>query len=325
VQVLTALPKQTDPRLLVGADHFDDAGVARLPDGSSLVQSVDFFPPVVDDPWWFGRIAAANALSDLYAMGAVPFSALNLVVFNTKKLPMEVLQRILEGGADAVAEAGAMTLGGHSVEDEGVKFGLAVTGLIAAGTGDGSGRGVTNGGARPGDVLYLTKRLGTGALTTAAKAGKLDDELIDAAARQMGALNKAAAEAMVAAGVQAATDVTGFGLLGHASEMAAASDVRLVFPAAQLPRLEGADWALGKGLASGGTKRSLEFLADRLTIADGVGKVDMQLASDSETSGGLLLAVPEDRAAALEAELGKRDVAALVVGRVEAGAGVALE
>jgi selenide,water dikinase len=319
VKVLSGLPKQTDPRILVGSDHFDDAGVARLPDGSALVQSVDFFPPVVDDPWWFGRIAAANALSDLYAMGAVPFSALNLVVFNTKALPMEVLGTILEGGADAVKEAGAMMLGGHSVEDEGVKFGLAVTGLLKAGDE------ITNSGAKPGDVLYLTKRLGTGCLTTAARKGKTDEADLLAACKQMGALNKDAAESMVEAGAHAATDVTGFGLAGHASEMAAGSGVRVVFKARDLPLLSGAQQLMRKGHASGGAARTRAHLGDTLTVGAGVDEVTVRLATDSETSGGLLIAVSEEHTHRLERALEKRRLLVARVGHVEAGSGIALE
>jgi len=318
VQVLSKLPQQDDPRLLVGADHFDDAGVALLPDGSALVQSVDFFPPVVDDPWWFGRIAAANALSDLYAMGATPFSALNLVVFNTKALPMEVLGSILEGGSHALTEAGVMLLGGHSVEDEGVKYGMAVTGLVPA------GQQVTNAGARPGDVLYLTKRLGTGCLTTAARKGKVSDQDLEAACQQMGALNKAAAEAMRAAEVRACTDVTGFGLLGHSHELAAASGVRVALVGRDLPLLSGARELMTRGFASGGAARTLSHLKDVLQLHPDVDDVTTRLAADSETSGGLLMAVPEARVAQLEQELEQRELLVARVGRVEAGEGVAL-
>ena len=319
MKVLQVLPRQDDPRILVGASHFDDAGVARLPDGSALVQSVDFFPPVVDDPWWFGRIAAANALSDLYAMGATPFSVLNIVVFNTKDLPLEVLGEILKGGSDAVAEAGAMMLGGHSVEDEGVKYGMAVTGLLQAGDE------VTNAAAKPGDVLYLTKRLGTGCITTAARKGKTTDEQLDTACRQMGALNKLAAEAMVAAGVRAATDVTGYGLLGHANEMAEGSGVAIVLRASELPLLPGARELMGRGFASGGAARTLRHLGARLSVAPGVPDVLRDLAADAETSGGLLMAIAEADAGRIEAELERRELLVARVGRVETGSGLRLE
>lgn len=320
MQVLSSLPKQDDPRLLVGSDTCDDAGVARLPDGSALVQSVDVFPPVVDDPWWYGRIAAANALSDLYAMGATPFSALNVVAFNTKALPLEVLGRILEGAAEAVAESGAMVLGGHSVEDEGLSFGLAVTGLLTAGT-----EPLTNAAARPGEALYLTKPLGTGCLTTAARKRKLDEGLLAAACRSMGRLNAAAAEAAREVGLAAATDVTGFGLLGHAAELAAASGVAVRLSAGSLPLLDGAREAMARGHASGGAARTLAHLRDELTVAAGVDDVLRDLAADAETSGGLLLAVAPEREADLVAALAARQVPAARIGALERGAGLTLE
>ncbi len=193
MQVLSALPKQDDPRLLVDTSHFDDAGVAAVTPELALVQTVDFFPPVVDDPWWFGRIAAANALSDCYAMGGKPFSALNIVAFPTGELPLEVLRTILEGGSHALQEAGALMLGGHSIVDTGIKYGLAVTGTLRPGTQ------VTNAGAQTGDLLYLTKPLGTGCLTTGARKDKVSDEHLSAACESMGRLNAAACEAMLCA------------------------------------------------------------------------------------------------------------------------------
>ena len=315
MQVLSSLPKQDDPRLLVGSSHFDDAGVLAVNEDLALVQSTDFFPPVVDDPWWFGRIAAANALSDLYAMGAQPLSVLNLVVFNNDELPMSVLGDILKGGEDAVREAGAVTLGGHSVSDEGVKFGLAVTGTLRP------GEQVTNGEVHVGDRLYLTKALGTGCITTAARKGKASEQELDAAQRQMGALNAAAAQAMKAASVRSATDVTGFGLAGHGHEMALASGVDLVISVAALPLLEGARRLMEKGYASGGAARTQEYLGDSLVVATGVEKVMEMLATDSETSGGLLLAIAEDAAARLEQELAARDVLVCCIGHAEAASG----
>jgi len=308
----------------VGSDHFDDAGVAKLDveglfefgDDVALVQSVDFFPPVVDDPWWFGRIAAANALSDLYAMGARPFSALNIVAFNTKKLSLDVLGTILEGGASAVSESGAMMLGGHSVEDKTVKYGLAVTGVVRP------GQQATNAAARIGDRLYLTKRLGTGAITTALRKDQADEAQVQVAMEQMGALNAAAADAMAAAGVVAATDITGFGMLGHSHELAAASGVDVVLSASGLPWLEGSHQLAHKGLLSGGSARTLEHLGDGLVVEPGVDRHTVELAADAETSGGLLLAVAPERAATLEAELSARDVLVALVGEVHSGSGV---
>lgn len=324
MQVLSKLPAQTDPRLLVGSDHFDDAGVAKLDlegvadygEQVALVQSVDFFPPVVDDPWWFGRIAAANALSDLYAMGARPFSVLNIVAFNTKKLSLDVLGTILEGGASAVSESGAMTLGGHSIEDDTIKFGLAVTGVVR------TGRQTTNAGARPGDRLYLTKRLGTGTITTAARKGKADEAQLQQAMEQMGALNAAAAEAMAAVGAVAATDITGFGLLGHAHEMAAASGADVVLSSGALPWLEGSLALAGKGWLSGGSSRTLDHLGDSVVVEAGVEQQLVKVAADSETSGGLLIAVASAQAAALETELSARDVLVAAVGEMSPGKGV---
>lgn len=289
--------------------------MAKIDDDTALVQSVDFFPPVVDDPWWFGRIAAANALSDLYAMGARPFSVLNVVVFPSDELPLEILRDIFAGAADAVTESGAMLLGGHSVKDDGVKFGMAVTGLVKPGAQ------VTNGGARPGDVLVLTKGLGAGCLTTAAGKRKLDEARLDAAQRSMGALNKGAAEAMVAVGVHAATDVTGYGLLGHAGEMAASSGVDVELSAAALPLLDGAREMMERGFVSGGAARTLDHLRERLDVDPAVDAVSLQLAADAETSGGLLVAVPPERREALAAALSQRDVLAAEVGVVAEGSG----
>ena len=314
MQVLSHLPPQTDPRLLVGTGSFDDAGVAAVTPELALVQTVDFFPPVVDDPWWYGRIAAANALSDCYAMGAVPFSALNIVAFPSDELPLEVLGTILAGGADALREAGAMMLGGHSVVDAGIKYGLAVTGLVRP------GEQVTNAAARPGDVLVLTKSLGTGCITTAARKEKAGEDELRGACEQMGRLNRAAAEAMRAAAVQAATDVTGYGLLGHAFEMAAGAGVQLAFSAGALPLLPGAERLMARGFASGGAARTLRHLGDRLAVAPGVPEVRLRLAADSETSGGLLLAVPEARLEALLAALAERGEPGHRVGRVDAPA-----
>ena len=315
MQVLSGLPAQTDPRLLVGTSTFDDAGVAAVSPEIALVQTVDFFPPVVDDPWWYGRIAAANALSDIYAMGATPFSVLNLVAFPTAELPLSVLGTILQGGGDAVREAGAMMLGGHSIVDTGIKFGLAVTGTVAP------GKQVTNAGAQPGDVLYLTKPLGTGCLTTGARKNQVDEAVLQGAMESMGRLNRLACEAMVAIGVHAATDVTGYGLCGHAAEMAEGSGVELVLEVGSLPLLAGARAAMAAGLGSGGAGRTLKHLGPRLATEDGVDEVLRRLAADSETSGGLLIAVPPAREATLRAALEERGVLAQRIGVARAKSG----
>jgi len=248
-------------------------------------------------------------------MGAVPFSALNLVAFPADTLPLSVLSTILQGGADAVREAGAMMLGGHSIVDTGIKFGLAVTGLVAP------GKQVTNAGARAGDALYLTKPLGTGCLTTGARKQQVDADVLRGAMESMGRLNKAACEAMVAVGVNAATDVTGYGLIGHAAEMAAGSRLELVLEASSLPLLPGAEAAMRAGHGSGGAGRTLQHLGERLAVEGGVDETFRRLAADSETSGGLLIAVPPAREAALRAALEERGVLARRIGEARAPAG----
>lgn len=277
----------------------------------ALVQTIDFFPPIVDDPVDFGRIAAANALSDVYAMGAEPFCALNLVGFPRDKLPMEVLGEILKGGAEKLAEAGAALLGGHSVEDAEIKYGLAVTGLIDP------EKVVQNGGAQVGDRLVLTKPLGMGALSTAIQRGKASDQEIAEAVTTMATLNSGGARAMRTVDAHAATDVTGFGLMGHATEMAEASDATFVIDAAALPFTPAALSLAAKGILSGGTTRNRHFLGEKIAVEAEVSAEHAAIAYDSETSGGLLIALPEDQVDALVAackEQGTR--CAEVVGRV---------
>lgn len=312
MKILHQLPRNVSPDLLVGSETLDDAGVFRLDSERALVQTLDFFPPIVDDPLWFGRIAAANALSDVYAMGGTPLTAMNIVGF-PKDLDLEILGQILLGGAEKVLEAGAVLVGGHSVQDAEVKFGMSVTGLIHP------DRITTNAGARPGDVLILTKPLGMGAASTAIKADKLEDRLIEAAQAQMATLNKAAAAAVAEIGAHAVTDVTGFGLLGHARGMAEASRCTLEFVAADLPLFESAlDLARAKML-SGGANRTRLFLGTQAEVASTVPFPLAQLAFDSETSGGLLIAVAAGAADRLLAALVARGTSvAVVVGRVVA-------
>jgi selenide, water dikinase len=285
---LAALPRPTDPRLLVGLETFDDAGVFAVSDDLALVQTVDFFAPIVDDPYAFGQIAAANALSDVYAMGGEPLTALNIVGFPTDKLPMAVLADILRGADDKIREAGAVVVGGHSVIDEEVKFGLAVTGRVDPRAM------LTNGRARVGDRLVLTKPIGTGLLATAAKRGDLAtaDErvLIDT----MATLNRRASRAARAVDARCATDVTGFGLLGHASHIARASGVTLVIRAAAVPLLPGAREAAARGIRTGGAERNLEYL-ESLVDWGHTDDVDRALLVDPQTSGGLLLTLPASR------------------------------
>ena len=287
---LAPLPRHTDPRLLVGRETFDDAGVVLLSDGIALVQTVDFFAPIVDDPYAFGQIAAANALSDVYAMGGEPITALNIVAFPDKALPLSVLTEILRGGQDKVHEAGALIVGGHTVTDDEVKYGLAVTGRADP------ARLLTNAGARAGDRLLLTKPLGSGILATAAKAGRLDAASIATLVATMSALNAAASRAALAAGVSCATDVTGFGLLGHASHIARASNVTLTIRAGDVPVLPGARQAWENGSRTGGADRNAAFV-ERLVEWTRGDAWTRALLTDPQTSGGLLVAVPADAVA----------------------------
>ena len=296
---------------MVGPDQLDDAGVIKLGDGRALVQTVDFFPPIVDDPYDFGRIAAANSLSDIYAMGATPFSVLNIVGFPRGKLDPSVLGDILRGGADKVAEAGAALLGGHSVEDAEIKFGLAVTGLVE------EAKLLTNGGSKADDVLVLTKPLGMGALSTAINVSKASEEEIKQATEIMATLNASAARAMQEVGRHSVTDVTGFGLMGHATEMAQAADVTLEFDASKLPFADGALHYAGKKIVSGGVARNRSYLGERAEIESGVDPLIANLVFDAETSGGLLIAVDPSKADALIEALRKEQTpCAAIVGRV---------
>ncbi|HVS19423.1 MAG TPA: selenide, water dikinase SelD [Planctomycetota bacterium] len=315
--VLRALSERKDGRLLVGPDTFDDAGVVvlgreeGLPAGTSLhlVQTVDFFPPVVDDPYLYGAIAAANALSDVYAMGGRPISALTLASF-PKDFPEDWLAAVLQGGFDKVHESGAAVVGGHTVEGA-VQFGFACTGVVER------EHLTANTGARAGDRLYLTKPLGMGTYSTAAKKSAIEWSEMEGAARQMATLNAAAAEAMVAAGAQAATDVTGFGLIGHAHNLARASGVTLAFDAARVPFFGRALELSAAGHNSGGAKRGRAHLGDAVELAASLDEALVRLLFDAETSGGLLIAIAPDAAATLERELALRDVPVCRVGEVE--------
>ena len=302
-EALKAVPHQHDPRLLVGRETFDDAGVYVLTPDLALVQTVDFFAPIVDDPYLFGQIAAANALSDVYAMGGEPMTALNIVGFPAGKLPLEVLGRILQGGQDKVHEAGALVVGGHTIIDEELKFGIAVTGRAHP------DHLLTNAAARAGDRLVLTKALGTGLLATAEKQGALGADEATALHESMRALNAGASRAALALDVRCATDVTGFALLGHASHIARASAVTIVIDVARVPSLPGARRAWREGIRTGGAERNLAFLRDRVEWNDASDE-DRAIVLDPQTSGGLLVAVPADRVA---------DYLARVPGAVEIG------
>ncbi len=281
----------------MGFETADDAGVYRLNDRQSLVLTVDFFTPIVDDPYTFGQIAAANALSDIYAMGAEPLTALSICCFPIKELPPPVFTEMLKGGMEKIHEAGAALVGGHSVEDKELKLGFAVTGIVD------NDKIVTNAGAQAGDRLVLTKPLGVGIITTALKSGKLTKEMIDRVSAVMTTLNKEAARAMVKHGAHAATDITGYGLMGHALEMARASGVALEFWASQVPYISEAKTFAQKGYITGGEKRNLDFVKKSLTKEGEIHDYHINILFDPQTSGGLLIAVASDKAEDLLKEL----------------------
>ena len=313
------LPPADDPALLVGADTLDDAAVYRLNDEVALVQTVDFFTPVVDDPYDFGRIAAANALSDVYAMGGRPLTALNIVCFPIGTLPLEYLGRILAGGAETARLAGATIVGGHTIDDPEPKYGLAVTGVIRP--GDQS----TNAAAVPGDLLLLTKPLGTGIIATAIKQGIASSDMVAAATESMATLNRDAAEVAREHGVRAVTDVTGFGLLGHLSEMCRASRVGADLWLDGLPLLPGVKALAREGVVPGGTKRNLEYVLPFTEFEAGIEDWWRLLAADAQTSGGLLLAVAEERADQVVKALKEKGApAAAVIGRIREQGGPTL-
>lgn len=309
-EVLTGLPKVVDSRVLVGPETSDDAGVMLIDSERALVQTVDFFSPIVDDCYLFGQIAAANSLSDIYAMGATPLSALNIACFPTCLTPLE-MSEILRGGADKLLEAGAILLGGHTVENPEPKFGMAVTAVIHPDAF------WTNTGAQVGDALILTKPLGTGILSTALKAGLLEAEHEAAAVEAMRTLNKAAAETLRRhATVHACTDVTGFGFLGHLSEMIQADPITSVINSEALPILPGALEQAQMGLVPAGAYRNREYFGDRIVIADAVPTACQDLMFDPQTSGGLLVAIPDGEKEKVLAALQTAGVAAQVVGSV---------
>jgi selenide,water dikinase len=292
-KVLSAMPRIANPNVLVGFDTADDAGVYRLTPDLALVQTIDFFTPIVDDPFTFGAIAAANALSDIYAMGGTPLSSLSVVAFPANG-DTEVLEAIMLGGLSKMREAGCAVIGGHSVADPEIKFGYAVTGTIHP------DRIKANSGARAGDLLVFTKAIGTGVIGTALKQGIAAPAAVDAAIASMLTLNRAACQAMLEFDVHGCTDVSGFGFLGHAREMAVASGITLEIEAARIPLLPGALDAVGAGAVPGGLKNNREFVS---CAVDGAQNIDPQLLDllyDPQTSGGLLIALSEDDAAALE-------------------------
>ena len=308
--MLRQLPPVRDPNLLVGVDTADDAAVYKLNDRTALVQTVDFFPPVVDDAFSFGAIAAANAFSDVYAMGGRPLLALNIVGFPVD-LPKEILGRILQGGGAKAKEAGVLVIGGHTVDDAEPKYGMAVTGTVEP------GKQITNAGAKPGDALVLTKPIGTGIITTAGKREQVSADVLDNAVAVMSALNQAASEAMVEVGVHACVDVTGFGLIGHLLGMLRASNASAEVSFADVPLLEGAERLAAEGLAPGGTQRNRSAAETSVEWVAELQEHEKLLMCDAQTSGGLLIAVSENRKETLLAELQRRGVTSTaVVGRI---------
>ena len=299
--------------MLVGLETGDDAAIYRINDHVALVLTLDFFAPIVDDPLDYGQIAVANALSDVYAVGGTPLTALNIAAF-PRDLGPEVVARVFEGGQVKAEEAGILIIGGHTIDDKEPKYGLAVTGIVTP------GEQITNANAQPGDVLVLTKAIGSGVITTAGKAGTASEEVIQEAVKSMATLNRGAANAMLEVGVNSATDVTGFGLLGHLRQMMMASGVSAIVSRSAVPILPGAQELAEAGNVSGGTGRNMEALGDAVSLEDGVSEVDFVLMADAQTSGGMLISVAEDRAGALVKSLvANETLYSEVIGKVVEG------
>jgi selenide, water dikinase len=309
--VLGKLARQQDPNVLVGFDHADDAGVYQIAPDVALVQTVDFFTPIVDDPYTFGQIAATNSLSDVYAMGGRPLTSLALVCF-PEKGDLEILERILAGGLSKMMEAGCTVIGGHSIRDEETKFGYSVTGLIHP------KKVLANKGARPGDAVLLTKAVGTGVISTAIKKEKAKSAWVDAAVASMTTLNKRAADVLAGKPyrVHAMTDITGFGLIGHAREIALASDVSFRISASRVPLLEGALECVRAGYIPGGLKANRDFAECVVHYEDGIPEEVRTLLFDPQTAGGLLIAVAADDVDQLARALTTAGVAAVEIGQV---------
>lgn len=311
--VLAGLPDFQHPNLLVSGAKQDDAGVYQLSDDLALVQTVDFFTPMVDDPYVFGQVAAANALSDIYAMGGQPLTAMNITAFPTCSLDIEILRDILAGGAAKIKESGALLVGGHTIEDEEPKYGLAVTGTVNP------ENLLRNDGARNGDLLFLTKPLGTGIITTAVKGELASENALQAAIKNMVALNKAAAEVVRELDVHACTDVTGFGLLGHAYEMASGSGVALEIEVAKVPLLEQVCELAGMGLVPAGARRNRDYLNRQVLWKTSLEPEMQDILCDPQTSGGLLLSLPAEQEQEALKAFQKSGLKVAIIGRVVAG------
>jgi len=311
--VLAGLPAISDPRVLVSADTCDDAGVYKLTEELALVQSVDVFTPNVDDPYIFGQIAAANSLSDIYAMGGKPVTALSIVGFPIETMSHKIMNQMLRGGIDKMKEAGVEVIGGHSIKDTEIKFGFAVTGVIDP------KKIITNDKAQRGDILILTKPLGTGVISFASQLGRASKDSMEAIGRSMADLNKVAAETMVGAGVTTATDVTGFGLMGHLSEMVAQSGVTAEIYVDQVPFFEGVLDFVKEELISGAIERNREYATQYVEVSEGVNE-DVEIALyDPQTSGGFLIAIREDHSEDFVVKLRKKGLnSAAIIGKVVA-------
>ncbi len=302
MQVLHHLNKVDDPNVLVGFNSLDDAGVYKLRDDLAIVQTIDCFPPVVDDPYYYGAIACANALSDVYAMGAKPITALNIAGFPREKLPLEVLEQILKGGSDKAKEAKVAIIGGHTVKTKEPLYGLAVTGVIHP------EKIIRNSGVKLGDVLVLTKPLGLGIITTGIKQGKVPPKLEKKISEIMSTLNKSASEAMIEIGVNACTDITGFGLLGHLWEMACESNVVARLNFSQIPILDEVWDLVNNKVIPGGTLSNLKFVSDKVDWDDNISEEKKIILADAQTSGGLLISCPEEKGEKLLKNLKSKSV-----------------
>jgi selenium donor protein len=301
-EVLRGLPTPTDPAVIVGVETSDDAAVYKISDEIAIVETVDFFTPIVDDPYWFGAISAANSLSDIYAMGARPLFALNIVGFPSNRLPLSVLQEILRGAQEKASEAGISIVGGHTVDDTEPKYGLAVTGIVHP------DKVLRNSGAQPGDVLILTKPIGVGIISTAVKRGLADEETACQARDLMAELNQNAAEVMREIGANACTDITGFGLLGHLYEMTAGSGVNATINAKAVPILKAAMEFAGGDVIPGGTLNNLAFVEPNVDFDSSISKVTRLVLADAQTSGGLLISLPQEKTEDILRELHSRGV-----------------
>ena len=311
-EALSSIRQSEHPDLLVGFNKSDDAGVYRIGPDLALVQSLDFFPPIVDDPYQFGQITAANSVSDIYAMGGKPLTALNIVCFPLDKFPPETLTQIIDDAQSKLKEAEVTVVGGHSIKDKEIKFGLSITGLVNP------DKMLTNSGAKAGDKLFLTKPLGTGIITTAIKQNKADEALTKLVIETMSSLNKTACELMLKHNANSATDITGFGLLGHTYEMAAGSEVTIRIFSDKVPLLPKAKELAGEGILTGGAKANREYLEGKVSKSDKLDSNLEHILFDPQTSGGLLISVPAASAEALSSALKEAGLCHDIIGEVVA-------